>query len=464
MSSRVHRFLCSCSIALVLGLGLAGCASWQEPEATADATPPPGYAPVFLTSIAPIPEKKPSTAGLALTRVDHRDPKMMRVYAHVIDTTGTYYTGGAKRTGKLSWCKVTETLDGVPRDVKTFTVREVTENDNDPVAIAIVMDNSGSMGDARARAVQAAVADFVSVKRPQDALALVRYDHTTAVESPVSANVDFIRGNLKQNGLEGYGGGTAIHSGVATAIDHLNAQAAAGQRKAVIIFTDGQENSSTIGRDAMIAKALASNVVVCAVDFGEGINEGYMEGIARTTGGSYSHIYGTKEFRPMFEDVYRRIKNSYVIEYPVQGYGQHDVKVRFCWGKDTVTATMRYDNTPDVGAIALLNVTFDHGKATIDAESKSAIDNVIMLMKAFPSMTIEVRGHTDNSNNTTDPEFNTKLSQRRAESVRDAIVKGGITASRISVKGYGDTEPVASNTDEAGRAQNRRTEFKILTR
>jgi flagellar motor protein MotB len=343
-------------------------------------------------------------------------------------------------------------------------VREITEMDNDPVAIAIVMDNSGSMGDARARAMQAAVADFLAVKRPQDAVALIRYDHTTLIESPVSTNVDFTKSNLKQNGLEGFGGGTAIHSGVAAAIDHLNEHATSGQRKAVIVFTDGQENSSTITKDAMIAQALASNVMVCGVDFGMGINEGYMEGIARTTGGSYSHIYGTTEFRPMFEDVYRRIRNSYIIEYPVNGFGKHTVSVRFCWGKDTLTSTMTYDNTPDVGAIALLNVTFDHGKATLDAESKTAVDNMVMLMKAFPSMTIEVRGHTDASNSSNDPEFNRKLSQKRAEAVRDALVKGGIAAMRIRATGYGDTEPVASNDTEEGRAQNRRTEFQIITR
>jgi len=205
-----------------------------------------------------------------------------------------------------------------------------------------------------------------------------------------------------------------------------------GERKAVIIFTDGQENSSTISRDEMISKALKSNVVVCAVDFGCGINE-------------------------------RRLKNSYVIEYPVRDYGSHNVAIKLCWGKDTATSRFTYDNTPDVGAIALLNVNFEFGKATLDANSTTAVTNTVTLMKAFPKLTLEVRGHTDNTNSTKDVDYNSKLSQKRAESVRDAIVRGGIKQERVFVKGCGEGSPVATNGTEEGRAQNRRTEFILLT-
>lgn len=123
---------------------------------------------------------------------------------------------------------------------------------------------------------------------------------------------------------------------------------------------------------------------------------------------------------------------------------------------------MTFDNTPDVGMIALLNVFFDVDKNALKAESKRAIENVVSLMKVYPTMTIEVRGHTDSRNRTTDTTHNTTLSQKRAESVRDALVTSGVDATRITFKGYGDAMPVASNDTEDGRAQNRRTEFLIL--
>jgi outer membrane protein OmpA-like peptidoglycan-associated protein len=85
-------------------------------------------------------------------------------------------------------------------------------------------------------------------------------------------------------------------------------------------------------------------------------------------------------------------------------------------------------------------------------------------MSGVPTMTIELRGHTDSTNSTGDPEFNQKLSQQRADAVRDALITAGIKAERVTAVGYGDTKPVATNATEEGRARNRRTEFIILTR
>ena len=85
-------------------------------------------------------------------------------------------------------------------------------------------------------------------------------------------------------------------------------------------------------------------------------------------------------------------------------------------------------------------------------------------MNRYPSMTIELRGHTDSNNSTGDPQYNQKLSQARAEAVRDAMIAAGIDGSRISAKGYGESVPVATNDTAEGRQKNRRTEFVILSR
>jgi len=77
-------------------------------------------------------------------------------------------------------------------------------------------------------------------------------------------------------------------------------------------------------------------------------------------------------------------------------------------------------------------------------------------MKENPEVKIDVLGHTDNTG--TDAE-NEKLSQKRAEAVAQYFTKKGISADRISSKGFGSTEPIADNKTAAGRAQNRRTEF-----
>ena len=138
------------------------------------------------------------------------------------------------------------------------------------------MDHSGSMGDPRARAVQEAAEQFIKLKKTEDAICFVKYDNHVVVEGPLSYDQNTLISQLKKNGLEDFGGGTAVHDGISGAVEHLNLKAQSFKRKVVIVFTDGQENSSDINKDSLIKYALKSNTLICAVDFGDGIREGYM--------------------------------------------------------------------------------------------------------------------------------------------------------------------------------------------
>ena len=109
------------------------------------------------------------------------------------------------------------------------------------------------------------------------------------------------------------------------------------------------------------------------------------------------------------------------------------------------------------GSIAIHGILFDTGKATIKAESAAALAPIGELLKSDGALKLEIQGHTDNAG---DKAANLKLSQDRAASVKDYLVKTfAITATRLTTSGFGDTKPVAANTDEAGRAQNRRVEL-----
>ena len=78
-----------------------------------------------------------------------------------------------------------------------------------------------------------------------------------------------------------------------------------------------------------------------------------------------------------------------------------------------------------------------------------------------PTVRVEIQGHTDNQG---DPNFNRLLSEKRAQSIKDYLVKKGVPSDRMTVKGYGEDKPVADNKTETGRAKNRRIEFKVLAR
>lgn len=101
-----------------------------------------------------------------------------------------------------------------------------------------------------------------------------------------------------------------------------------------------------------------------------------------------------------------------------------------------------------------LNVEFDFDKADVKSKYHGVLEKVAEFMKQYPQTTTVIEGHTDNRGKY---EYNIRLSERRAESVKNYLVeKFGIEASRLSTKGYGYTKPVATNATAAGRQKNRR--------
>jgi len=106
----------------------------------------------------------------------------------------------------------------------------------------------------------------------------------------------------------------------------------------------------------------------------------------------------------------------------------------------------------------LENVYFDSGKATLKSNSSTALNNLVEVLKAKSTMLVEIQGHTDNVGK---EEGNQKLSQGRAEAVKNYLISKGIAAARISAKGYGSSLPIADNGTEAGKAKNRRTSLKV---
>lgn len=108
--------------------------------------------------------------------------------------------------------------------------------------------------------------------------------------------------------------------------------------------------------------------------------------------------------------------------------------------------------------IALRNIFFDVGQATLRSESNAELDRLVKLLKDVPKLKIEISGHTDNNGSAS---LNNSLSQERAEAVVNYLKSKGIAANRMTAKGYGSSRPIASNNTAAGRQENRRTEFEI---
>ncbi len=109
--------------------------------------------------------------------------------------------------------------------------------------------------------------------------------------------------------------------------------------------------------------------------------------------------------------------------------------------------------------IVLRNVFFDYDKATLRPESTAELDRLIALLNQYTRLKIEISGYTDNRGSQT---YNQTLSEARSKSVVDYLVAHGIAAARLTYKGYGMGNPIATNETDEGRQLNRRTEFKII--
>jgi outer membrane protein OmpA-like peptidoglycan-associated protein len=114
---------------------------------------------------------------------------------------------------------------------------------------------------------------------------------------------------------------------------------------------------------------------------------------------------------------------------------------------DALTVTFKSDYLFAVNSSALLPGAYDE------------LERVSKVLKQYPETSIRIAGHTDSTGSA---DYNQKLSERRAEAVKNALVGMGVNPSRLTTIGYGKGKPIADNNTEAGRQQNRRVEVRIV--
>lgn len=151
---------------------------------------------------------------------------------------------------------------------------------------------------------------------------------------------------------------------------------------------------------------------------------------------------------------------NYAISVTKQGYLFHSENFDLSDTADYQEVVKNVElNKAQVGArIVLRNIFFDFDKATLRPESNIELERLRKVMLDYPTMKIEISGHTDNKGSA---EYNKKLSENRAKAVMDYMIKKGIQAGRMTFAGYGFERPMAPNDTDAGRQLNRRTEFEI---
>ena len=222
------------------------------------------------------------------------------------------------------------------------------------------------------------------------------------------------------------------------------------------------QSESTIDIDPLIINANHAGIN----DMGEGYYPGYEEK-GEITSGYWRHVaisFNTRALKVYLDDA--RVVNvpnlginpeglticcDPMNTVGTQGINRFIKNIRIAEG-----AVRLYDKLMQDGRIVASGIRFDVNRATIKPESMGVINEITKLMKDHPEISFSVEGHTDSDG---DEALNQDLSERRAKAVADQLVKMGIDNSRLTSKGWGESNPTESNSTSEGKAANRRVEF-----
>jgi outer membrane protein OmpA-like peptidoglycan-associated protein len=151
---------------------------------------------------------------------------------------------------------------------------------------------------------------------------------------------------------------------------------------------------------------------------------------------------------------------SYNIRISCEGYLPETFPVEIKKAETTIKNVKLVEKLKKETVLVLRGINFASGSAVIPPDQYPILDKVVETLKANAGVRVEVGGHTDAVGGDA---YNQGLSERRAQSVRNYLIQSGIDAARLEARGYGEYQPVASNTTRDGRALNRRIEFKVLS-
>jgi len=211
-------------------------------------------------------------------------------------------------------------------------------------------------------------------------------------------------------------------------------------------------------------------------------------------------------FSSVFKDIYKNMKNYYSLRFPTPYPGEYKITIKLCASNSQDSISLLVNNyvpellftndlkefdtlyknitgitdtiSPndfnshkvyrDIGfyelkkefdSLIFPNIKFHFNKTTIVDGTDKELINVINFMKIHQNIRVEVQGHTDNKGGLL---YNEKLSQGRANKVKEKMVAQGIDAQRIVTIGYGETKPISTNETEDGRQLNRRVDFVLI--
>jgi hypothetical protein len=401
-------------------------------------------------------------------------PKAIILFVSVKDKYGNFISHLAPPyasvfTAKTAFASLEEIIGKKNKTISNFNVEEKHLSRTKNCAFGLVLDHSGSMADAIGD-LQSSALKFINLMRAGDKAAVVKFDHRIYTEVALNGSSQEISSRYHRDFLSRYGGGTAVYAAAGFGIESVSP---AQEEKYVILFTDGQENSSmyyfpehpATPRD-LVFKARSNNTRIITVGCAQADAQ-TLEKIAILTDGKFYFADNQKEIDQIYSELPRMFNNYYEITYiPTTANGFHNItlngeingqkystsRIVFA-GNDTTGMGLSGETPPQVVAY------YDFSKDIIPEESMPYLDKFVNYMKQHLKATMEIRGHTDM---TGADEINRLLSEKRAAGVRDVFIQRGVSPNRIKSIGLGKSQPMHIIELHDWQAQeNRRVEIII---
>jgi len=467
------RKFCSFLLVILLpALVLSSCSSTapraKDFDLSKDTRPLNERKTLVLSSTKPITEADPTILNFEIQRIETNNyPKEIRAIARVYDSTGNIITNLAPPYCEdlRYWGAIKEKLGKQTVGIDKFTVREFGDKDSIPYNVMLTIDYSGSMSGVL-DAITEGTELFISLKQPQDRIGIATFNKEYTLKVPLWDDKSMILSTFRSTASKGFGLYSAMNEAVMKSMKQF-VDIPETSPKVLVLFTDGEDNFSSTRAKAILDSAKKNNIHIFTVGFGY-VNETPLRILSDYTGGKFYRAYSKQELINVFLDIYRSLRNYYLISYkPPEYFGMHYITAELAIPNRTepLLSKGEYDSALlgpgfDPGDVFTgAKIAFDFNSYILKPESMQTFDELTELMQRYPRLWLEIQGHTDNIGT---EEFNQKLSEARANSVMEELLKRGIEPKRLRTHGFGFSAPLVPNDSDENRGKNRRTQFVVL--
>lgn len=409
-------------------------------------------------------------------------PNEVKLYVSVKDEFGNFVSNlalpyGVKTTSDEYFKSLFETIKGEKSQIESFNVKEYHDEYSDPYTFELVLDHSGSMSGndgSPIKLLQESAIEFINNKNSDDKVGVFKFDNRGEQEVEITSSLDKLNSEYKKDLLTRYGQGTAMITAADFGVKYL----ADYKNKVLILFTDGQDNSSlwlslinnsqyAYNTKDLIYNARANDIKIYTVGFA-GAEKEKLSKIAALTDGQYFFANSASDIKNIFSSLPRLFHNYYIITYkPVNKNGWHnlDLVCKQLDGTEVAVKGKTFIGDDLSGEIEEENTSlsiahFSYNESLLYPNEIANIGYIVTFLKKYPNKVIEIHGHTDSKGT---PNYNVKLSKKRANNVKNKLIESGIERDRIKVFGHGFENPINPVEYADWQAiENRRVDIILL--